>query len=96
MNDNGTVFGFVTVSVFGSGKPTPTEPYSIGGLGENVGDSSIPLPLKLTVCGLLVAELFTVSVPVIVPVVDGVNVIPIVHVPFAGILLPAHVSLSIA
>ena len=52
------------------------------------GDKDIaevaPVPVRVAVCGLLLASSVTVSVPVRVPVVDGVKKTLIVHVPLGG------------
>ena len=40
----------------------------------------LPVPLKLTVCGLLLALSLTLNCPVLVPVTIGVNVTLTVHV----------------
>jgi hypothetical protein len=55
----------------------------------------IPAPDSVTVCGLLLALSLTLSVPVLVPVADGVNVTLIVHLPLAARLV-VHVVADIA
>lgn len=42
------------------------------------------MPVKVDVCGLLLALSLTVSSPVLVPVCVGVNVTLIVHLPLAA------------
>ena len=44
----------------------------------------MPLPVRLDVCGLLLALSLTLSCPVLVPVWVGVNVTLIVHLLFAA------------
>jgi hypothetical protein len=48
----------------------------------------MPLPDKMTVCGLLDAPSVTVRVPVSTPTMLGVNVTEMVHLLLAGTLLP--------
>jgi hypothetical protein len=56
-------------------------------VGETV-TGSVPVPLRLTVCGLFAAPSVNVKVPVRAPVVVGENVTPTVHVPPAPMLVP--------
>src|SRR5438105_3555556 len=49
---------------------------------------SCPTPVRLIVCGLLIALSTMVTVPRCLPAVVGVNVTVTVHVPCAGILVP--------
>jgi hypothetical protein len=51
-----------------------------------------PVPVKLAVCGLLLALSLTLSSPVLVPVSVGVNVTPIVHFALAARLVPHVVA----
>ena len=52
------------------------------------GDRSyLPVPVRLDVCGLLLALSLTASVPVLVPVVVGVNVTLTVHLLLAAKLV---------
>jgi hypothetical protein len=48
----------------------------------------LPVPLKVTVCGLLLALSVIVNVPLTVPVAEGVNVTLIVQPPPAAMLAP--------
>ncbi len=52
----------------------------------------MPVPFRLAVCGLLLALSVTVSVPVLVPFVVGVNVTLIVHLLLAAKLLEQVVA----
>jgi hypothetical protein len=44
----------------------------------------MPVPVKLTVCGLFQSLLITLTVPVLVPSAVGVKVTETVHVPSAA------------
>ncbi len=55
----------------------------------------LPVPVRLTVCGLFGAESVNVSVPLIVPPAVGENVTPTVQLAPAEIPVP-HVLLAIA
>jgi hypothetical protein len=48
----------------------------------------LPVPLKVTVCGLLLALSVIVNAPLTVPVAEGVNVTLIVQLPPAAMLAP--------
>ena len=54
----------------------------------------MPLPERLTVCGLLEAASVNVRVPVRVPVWLGVNTTPTTHFPLGARLVPLHPSLE--
>ena len=56
-------------------------------MGERLG-SAVPVPIKLAVCGLLLALSVTVKVPLRVPVAVGVNVTLIVQLAPAATLVP--------
>lgn len=47
----------------------------------------LPVPVRLDVCGLLLALSLTLNCPVLVPVPVGVNVTLILHFPLAGKLV---------
>src|SRR5215469_11442782 len=47
----------------------------------------LPVPVRLDVCGLLLALSLALSCPVLVPVAVGVNVTLIVHLPLAARLV---------
>ena len=66
--------------------PTVTDPKLIE-LVESV-TGALPVPLRLTVCGLFAAASVKVSVPVAAPVAAGVKVTPTVQVAPAATLLP--------
>ena len=51
-------------------------------------NAAIPFPVRLTVCGLFAALSVMVSVPVRLPVAEGVNVTEIVHDAFIAKLAP--------
>ena len=50
--------------------------------------AAVPCPLKLTVCGLLVASWVIVNVPLRVPVIVGVKLTLMVQFPFAARVAP--------
>jgi hypothetical protein len=54
------------------------------------------VPVSFTTCGLLVALSVTVTAPVILPVLFGVNVTVKAHVEFAATLAPHVPRLAIA
>ena len=56
---------------------------------------ALPLPVRLTVCGLVAASSVKVSAPVAVPSATGVNVTPTVQ-PAPAAIAPVHVLLAIA
>ena len=58
--------------------------------------SHVPVPLKLTVCGLFAALSLIESVAVRLPVADGVNVTLTVQVPLGVSVAPAQVSALLA
>jgi hypothetical protein len=62
--------------------------------GENVGFTRMPLPVRFTFCGLLVAASTIVRVPARVPVWLGVNTTPIVQFEVGPRLVPLHPSLE--
>jgi hypothetical protein len=45
---------------------------------------ALPVPVRLTVCGLVKALSVNVSAPLSAPIIDGVNVTPTVQVPPAA------------
>jgi hypothetical protein len=57
-------------------------------VGDTVALAALPAPDKATVCGLLPAESVKVSVPLRVPVTEGVNVTPTVQVPEPASVAP--------
>ena len=64
-------------------------------VGEKVGLIRMPLPVRFTCCGLLVAASVNVRVPVRVPVWLGVNVTLTTQLPpLAARLVPLHPSLE--
>ena len=60
---------------------------------ENV-TGAVPVPLRETVCGLVIALSVKVRAPVAAPSPAGVNVTPTVQVPLAAMLAP-HVLVAI-
>jgi hypothetical protein len=62
--------------------------------GEKVGFTRMPLPERLTFCGLLEAASVNVSVPVRVPVWLGVKTTPTTHFAPGARLVPLHPSLE--
>jgi len=58
--------------------------------------SHVPVPLKLTVCGLFAASSLIESDAVRLPVADGVNVTLSVQVPLGVSVAPAQVSALLA
>ena len=66
--------------------PTVTVP-KLKVLGEVV-TGALPVPDRVTVCGLFAALSVNVSVPVAEPIADGVKVRPIEHLPLAATLVP--------
>ena len=62
--------------------------------GEKVGFTRIPLPERLTFCGLLEAASAKIRDPVRVPVCLGVNTTPTTQFALAARLVPLHPSLE--
>ena len=60
----------------------------------NVGLIRIPVPERLTVCGLLAAPSLMVSVPVRVPIWLGVKMTPTTHFAEGASKTPLHPSLE--
>ena len=89
-----TVWLLVKVNVF-AGLVLPTTCAGYVALAGVNAAGRIPAPDSVTVCGLLLALSLTLSVPVLVPVADGVNVTLIVHLPLAARLV-VHVVADIA
>lgn len=90
-----TLWWLVTVTVVAAVVvPVVTVP-KLRVLAERVTGELVvpPVPLRLTVCGLLVALSVKVNVPVVAPVAVGVNVTPTEQVPPAATLAP-HVLLA--
>jgi hypothetical protein len=65
-----------------------TAPHFRGAAFCIVSQYYFPVPLRETDCGLPVALSFKFNVAVRVPFASGVNVTEMVHLPFAGTLLP--------
>jgi hypothetical protein len=66
--------------------PTATVPKA-SVLAERV-TGALPVPVRLTVCGLFTASSVNVSVPVAAAIAVGENVTPTTHVAPAAILAP--------
>jgi hypothetical protein len=67
---------------------TPTGVEKVRLVGESVTAGAVAVPLKLTVCGLLVALSVMVSVPLTEPAVAEVNVTLIVQLAPAPMPVP--------
>jgi hypothetical protein len=102
-NGRPTMFGLVNVSVSGPPVvPTPTLP-NASGLGEPVGDASVPLPLSVIIEGVFLPLLLTVSVSEHAPAAVGAKFTVIAHEAGGGVgpvdpvgpsTVPVHPSLS--
>jgi hypothetical protein len=76
----GELCEFVSVSVFVPELlPTATFP-QLSAVGETETRDAVPVPLSFALCGLLLASLVTVSVPVIEPALCGEKVTEILQV----------------
>jgi hypothetical protein len=62
--------------------------------GDTLAPGPVPVPLRGTVCGLVLASSVTVSVPVLVPEVVGVKVTSIRQLP-RGKTKPSHRFISL-
>jgi hypothetical protein len=85
---------FVSVSVFAPELlPTAILP-QLSAVGASESGAAIPVPASFAVCGLLLASLFTVRVPVCAPALCGVKLTEIVQLPLPARVLP-HVFVSV-
>ncbi len=89
-----TLLGLVKVSVFGALAISTGCCRKAKPVGEKVGFTRMPLPERLTFCGLLEAASMNVSVPVRVPVWLGVNVTLTTQFALGARLVPLHPSLE--
>ena len=82
----GAVPGFDTVIWLATLVVFTSWPGNVRGLGLRLIPGSVPVPERLTTCGLPVALSVIVNVPLMAPVVVGVNVTLIVQVAPAAIV----------
>jgi hypothetical protein len=90
---SGVLPRFASVTVFRELLPTSCAP-KLREVGEKL--TAVPVPLKLTVCGLPLALSAKSSEALRLPVADEVKVTPTVQVPLGITVAPAQVSALLA
>jgi hypothetical protein len=88
---SGVLPRFVSVTVFRELLPTSCAP-KLSDVGERLTAVPVPVPVRLTVCGLLAALSLIESVAVRLPVAEGVKVTLTVHAPLGVTVAPEQVS----
>lgn len=89
-----TLLGLVSVTVFAALATSTGCWPKLRLMGEKVGFTRMPLPDRLTFCGLFEAASVNVNVPVRVPVWLGVKTTPTTQFAPAARFVPLHPSLE--